>query len=171
VPGGLVISVNSPGHLANSLVMRGVVATFAEAVQWIYDVAMYSVGNGGIGHADMTTCSWHNTATSEKALAARRELTHRPAYIPENYSGRIYSARYHSDVLLPTDATVRAQLDPDPDKCDVWRWLVIDYISERHFPPGHLNYGMFHPHPIPAEARYDNPWPPRLAHNHPLFQY
>jgi hypothetical protein len=35
----------------------------------------------------------------------------------------------------------------------------------------HINYGMFHPHPIGAEARYENPWPPRAAQNHPLFEY
>ena len=171
VPGGLLISVNSPGHLANSLVMRGVVATLPEAVQWIYDIAMFSVGNGGIGHEGMTSCSWHNTFKDSARPSARRELGHRPNYIPENYDGRVYSARYHSDVLLPTEATVRAELDPDEHKCPAWRWLVIDYISEGEVAKDHLNYGMFHPHPIQPEARYDNPWPPRLAHNNPLFEY
>lgn len=171
VPGGILISVNSPGHLANSLVMREAAASLPEAVQWIYDVAMYSVGNGGIGHPGMTSCSWHNTVSDKAKLAARRGLSHRPKYIPEDYSGRVYSARYHSDVLLPTEATVRADLDPDASQCTVWRWLIMDYISENEFPGGHLNYGMFHPHPIEAEARYENPWPPRRAHNDPMFDY
>ncbi len=34
--------------------MRGVVNSLPEAVQWIYDIAMYSVGNGGIGHEGMS---------------------------------------------------------------------------------------------------------------------
>lgn len=171
VPGGLVISVNSPGHLANSLVMRGVVPSLPEAVQWIYDVAMYSVGNGGIGHAGMSSCSWHNKLEEKEKLGCRRGLSHRPKYIPENYDGRIYSARYHSDVLLPTEATVRSDLDPDASQCEVWQWLIIDYISEGEFPDDHVNYGMFHPHRVPDRERYDNPWPPRRAHNHPLFEY
>ena len=171
VPGGLVISVNSPGHLANSLVMRGVVPNLPEAVQWIYDVAMYSVGNGGIGHPGASSCSWHNQFKEGARPAGRRELSHRPKYIPEDYDGRIYSARYHSDVLLPTEATVNDELDPDASKCPAWKWLVIDYISEGEFSKEHLNYGMFHPHPICPEARYQNPWPPRLAHNNPLFEY
>jgi hypothetical protein len=171
VPGGLLISVNSPGHLANSLVMRGVMPTLPAAVQWIYDVAMYSVGNGGIGHDSARSCSWHNTVNDATRLSARRELSHRPNYIPENYSGRIYSAAYHSDVLLPTEATVKPDLDPDLAKCKAWQWLVIDYIGDGEFGSDHVNYGMFHPHPICPEARYDNPWPPRLAHNNPMFEY
>jgi hypothetical protein len=171
VPGGLLISVNSPGHLANSLVMRGVVPSLPAAVQWIYDIAMFSVGNGGIGHEGMSSCSWHNRIADRARQSTRRALSHRPNYIPEDYDGRVYSARYHSDVLLPTEATVRSDLDPDAGKCPVWRWLVIDYISEGQVPRDHLNYGMFHPHPIRAEARYDNPWAPRRAHNHPLFEY
>lgn len=171
VPGGMLISVNSPGHLANSLVMRGVIATLPEAVQWIYDIAMFSVGNGGIGHEGMSSCSWHNTTPKESGCPVRRGLTHRPNYIPENYDGRVYSARYHSDVLLPTEATIRDDLDPDASQCESWKWLVIDYISEGEVSRDHINYGMFHPHPVGAEARYENPWPPRLAHNHPLFEY
>ncbi len=171
VPGGLLISVNSPGHLANSLVMRGVVPSLPQAVQWIYDIAMFSVGNGGIGHEGMTSCSWHNTSCESARRAPRRELSHRPNHIPEDYDGRVYSARYHSDVLLPTEATVRDELDPDASKCPAWKWLVIDYISEGEVSSDHLNYGMFHGHPICSHARYENPWAPRRAHNHPLFEY
>lgn len=171
VPGGLLISVNSPGHLANSLVMLGMAASLPEAVQWIYDIAMYSVGNGGIGHEGTPSCSWHNTFKESARRTPRRELSHRPNHIPADYDGRVYSAQYHSDVLLPTEATVRADLDPDASRCPVWQWLVIDYISAGEVCSDHLNYGMFHGHAIAAEARYENPWPPRLAHNHPLFEY
>ncbi|HCT7642187.1 TPA: hypothetical protein OT834_002993 [Morganella morganii] len=171
VPGGLLISVNSPGHLANSVVMRGIQPTLNDAVQWIYDVAMFSVGNGGAGHKGFPSNSWHNTTDDKEALANRCPLSHRPPYIPENYSGRIYSATYHTDVLLPTDVTVKGELDPDFSKHEIWPWLVIDYISENEIPQDHINYGLFHPHPILAEAKYHNPWPPRIAQNSPLFEY
>ncbi len=117
------------------------------------------------------SCSWHNKAAAAEQGCPRRELSHRPNYIPDDYDGKIYSARYHSDVLLPTEATVTPELDPDAQKCKVWSWLIIDYISEQEMSADHINYGMFHPHPIVAEARYDNPWPPRVAQNSPLFEY
>lgn len=171
VPGGILISVNSPGHLANSLVMRGLAPSLPEAVQWIYDIAMFSVGNGGIGHEGAGSCSWHNTVADAHGLAARRALSHRPSYVPENYSGKTYSACYHSDALLPSEAMSSSELDPDLRHCKAWSWLVIDYISESEPARDHINYGMFHPHPILPEARYHNPWPPRTARNNPLFEY
>lgn len=171
VPGGILISVNSPGHLANSLVAKGIVPSLPEAVQWIFDVAMLSIGNGGIGQQGRPSSSWHNTASDAGELSARCPITHRPAYVPENYSGRTYSATCHTDVTLPTYVTVKDELDPDLAKHETWPWLVIDYISDRDTPFDHINYGFFHPHPILPEARYHNPWPPRAAHNAPLFKY
>ncbi|WP_321911971.1 hypothetical protein [Burkholderia cepacia] len=171
IPGGLLISVNSPGHLANSLHARGAFPSLKEAVQWIYEIAMHSVGNGGIGHEHTRSASWHNIEHDPAALGARCPLSHRPPHVPENYSGRVYSALYHTDVLLPTDVTVRDEIDPDVSKAEVWPWLVIDYISEAEVSQDHLNYALFHPHPIPEEARYHNPWPPRRAYNSPLFDY
>lgn len=169
VPGGIVISVNSPGHLANSLVQKGQAASLQEAIQWIYDVAMMSIGNGGVG--GRPSSSWHNTESDAGQLASRCPMSHKPAYVPENYSGRNYSATCHTDVLLPTKVTVHEELDPDIRQHETWSWLVIDYISDRETPSDHINYGFFHPHRILPEARYHNPWPPRTAQNAPLFQY
>lgn len=171
IPGGLLISVNSPGHLANALYANGNFTSLKDAVQWIFEIAMHSVGNGGIGHEPTGSTSWHNIEHDPAALGARCPLSHRPPHIPENYSGRVYSALYHTDVLLPTDVTVRDEIDPDVTHAEVWPWLVIDYISEAEMPADHLNYALFHPHPIPEEARYHNPWPPRRARNSPLFDY
>jgi hypothetical protein len=171
VPGGILISVNSPGHLANTLMLKGVVPTLSDAIRWIYDVAMLSVGNGGIGDKERPSSSWHNTVSNPEELASRCPISHRPGYVPEKYSGRHYSATCHTDVLLPTTVMVKDELDPDLRRHEVWPWLVMDYISDRETPADHINYGFFHPHPILPEARYHNPWPPRMAQNAPLFQY
>jgi hypothetical protein len=171
VPGGILISVNSPGHLANAMVMKGLSSSLPEAVQWIYGIAMHSVGNGGIGNQERPSSSWHNTVEDAEKLAARCPIAHRPAHVPDNYSGRTYSATCHTDVLLPSDVTVNAELDPDIRQHEIWPWLVIDYISARKTPFDDINYGFFHPHPILPEARYHNPWPPRTARNAPLFKY
>ncbi len=151
--------------------MRGVVPSLPEAVQWIYDIAMYSVETAASATKACPVAAGTTSPPSRPQHCTRREISHRPNYIPENYDGKIYSARYHSDVLLPTEATVTPDLDPDAEKCKVWSWLIIDYISEHEMSADHINYGMFHPHPIVPEARYDNPWPPRVAQNSPLFEY
>ncbi len=171
VPSGLFISVNSPGHLANSLVLHNVFSTLKDAVQFIYDTAMHSVGNGGIGDKATKSTSWHNLETKAKALAKRCPITHRPAHIPENYSGRLYSAFYHTDVLLPSAVTQDSRIDPDRSTAEIWPWLMIDYNTDKKVPATHLNYALFHPHPILPEALYHNPWPPRIAFNSPLFEY
>lgn len=171
VPGGILISVNSPGHLANSLVKRGIAPSLTQAVEQIFQLAMHSIGHGGIGHKTTGSCSWHNIEADKKALGNRRPITHRSSHIPENYSSQVYSAVYHTDVLLPTEVTVTANLDTDTSKAEVWPWLVIDYISEEYVRSDHVNYALFHPHPIVEEACYHNPWPPRRAQNSPLFDY
>ena len=49
IPGGVMISTNSPGHYATSLVTRGVFDSFEEAVDEVRDIARRSIGNGGYG--------------------------------------------------------------------------------------------------------------------------
>jgi hypothetical protein len=134
-----------------------------EAVQWIYDTAMASVGNGGVGCPYTRSTTWHNIEPADPA-GERPTVSHRPVHIPEGYSGRRYSALYHSDVLIPKKATESAVLDPNPMQGEVWTQLIIDYISEIDVPMDALNYGLFHPHPIAKEARFHNPWPPRSDH-------
>jgi hypothetical protein len=163
VPGGLLISVNSPGHLATALTAKGTFPSMPVAVQWIYDTAMASVGNGGVGCPYTRSTTWHNIEPADPA-GDRPTVSHRPVHIPEGYSGRRYSALYHSDVLIPKKATESAVLDPNPMQGEVWTQLIIDYISEIDVPTDALNYGLFHPHPIAREARYHNPWPPRADH-------
>ncbi len=142
VPGGLFISVNSPGHLANSLVLHNVFPTLKDAVQFIYDTAMHSVGNGGIGNKATESTSWHNLEIKAKALAKRCPITHRPAYIPENYFERLYSAFYHMDVLLPSAVTQDAGVDSDRSTAEIWPWLVIDYITDQKVPETHLKFEL-----------------------------
>jgi hypothetical protein len=163
VPGGALISVNSPGHLAAAMTAKGIFPGMSEAVQWIYDTAMASVGNGGVGCPHTRSTTWHNIESDDTGTD-RPRVSRRPVHIPEGYSGRRYSAPYHSDVLLPSRVMESEALDPDPMNGEVWTQLIIDYISEIDVPTNALNYGLFHPHPIAKEARYHNPWPPRADH-------
>lgn len=171
LPGGMLISVNSPGHLANALLARGLVPNLAVAVDHMMDLALRSIGNGGIGHPSSASSSWHNIENNEDDLRRQHTLSGLPHYVPENHSRSTYTALYHTDVLVPTDVTVDGTIDPDLAACEHWKWLILDYINTKEYPPDHVNYALFHGHPIAEEAKYFNPWPPRRAHNAPLANY
>jgi len=171
IPGGVLISINSPGHYANSLVLRGLSPSLEVAVEEVMHLTLRSIGHGGIGHPTMASCSWHNQETDPAILGARCPMRRLPAYVPANHSRHTYTALYHTDVLVPTDTTVKGTLDPDPRAAAVWPHLIIDYISPNRVARDHINYGLFHGQPIPEEARYHNPWPPRRAYNAPLGDY
>jgi hypothetical protein len=171
LPGGLMFSMNSPGHFANSLILRGIRDDFADAVEFVRETAFRSIGNGGIGCPHMPSASWHNEAD-----AAERDVPdrHRPTYIPENFDPTRYSAVYHTDVLVPTAVTTDDRLVENSYAevdAEVWKYLILDYITTGEFPADHVNYGLFHGHPIEDCGKYHNPWPPRVAHNEELFQY
>ena len=165
VPGGLLISVNSPGHLANSLVKRGYCANLEEAVSQVRDLAWRSVGNGGMSLPAKRehSCSWHSLDL-ERA-PGECPMKHRPKYVPENFGTRWYSALYHTDVLVPTDVTVDPTHDYDHRTVEVWPHLVLDYLSTERVTESHVNYALVHGHPITECARYQNRWPARVAVN------
>lgn len=160
VPGGILISVNSPGHLANSLVIRDLAPTFDAAVQMMFDLALRSIGNGGIGDDRALSTSWHTDAEPGRRCPFRST--------DQSTNGtKRYSAAYHTDVLVPAAVTRERALD-STEKLEVWPHLILDYISSESFQATHVNYGLFHGHPISEEAKYFNPWTPRRAYNEPL---
>lgn len=160
VPGGMIISVNSPGHLAHSLVRQGHRATFDEAVQETRSLALLSVGRGGVGHPIPASSSWHNTDVfaPSNGCPVRKKLR-----VRDGVALDYYSADYHTDVLAPSIAT----LAPYDAPIDVWNRLVIDYPDTAPVEAGHPNYGLYHGHPIAAVDRYSNPWNRVMAINSP----
>ncbi|MGJ3264273.1 MAG: hypothetical protein ACFE0R_13655 [Salinarimonas sp.] len=169
VPGGVLVSVNSPGHWANTLVKHNLVEGLGEAVDRAMDLALRSIGNGGIGHPGFPSATWHNRETDPAALAARRCVGRLPHTVPADHSQATYSGLYHTDVLVPTEVTVDGTIDPDFGACEHWRHLVLGYISEATVAEGHLNYALIHGHPIAEEEIFHNPWAPRRAVNAPSF--
>lgn len=165
VPGGLMISVNSPGHLANSLIGRKLTSSFESAVELMRDLALRSVGNGGIGSPTGGSTSWHHET------AGKCPVLHGSQPGENRTSTKFYSALYHSDVFVPSAVTSAPKIDPDYSEAVTWPWLVIDYLTAEEFPQTHVNYGLFHGCPISEEARYFNPWLPRKATNAPVTGY
>lgn len=173
IPGGLMFSMNSPGHYANSLVLRGVIDDLSEATDYVRETAFRSIGNGGIGQEGMPTASWHNRAEDE-SVREGCPVKPRPAYVPDDFDPTRYSAVYHTDVLVPTAVTSDERLVKESYEevdAEVWGHLILDYITTETYPSGHVNYGLFHGHPIEDCAKYHNPWPARVAHNDELFKY
>lgn len=164
IPGGLMISVNAPGHYVNALVVHGV-ASLDEAIGQVRELTWRSIGNGGIGHDNMPSTTWHNIA--EGANPSSCPMKKFPSYIPPNFSREYYSGLYHTDVLIPTAVTLDDRLitEIDGNAMEVWRWNVLFYVTLHEFETGHPYYGEFVGHPIPEEAKYHNPFAPRLAVN------
>ena len=169
-PGGLLFSMNSPGHYANSLHVRGLADSLNEAVSLVKDTALRSIGNAGLGHADATSASWHNRCPGRQGPWP--EETKRPSYIPIGFDGARYSALYDTDVLVPSGVmTDPGSLADRAEPAEVWPYLIIDYITEADFGADHVNSGLFHGHPIEDCGLYHNPWQARVAHNTELFDY
>ncbi|WP_071590848.1 hypothetical protein [Synechococcus sp. PCC 7336] len=173
IPGGLMISINSPGHYANSLVYRDLASSLSEAIEHVRNLAWLSIGNGGIGDEKMYSTTWHNQDPSQ--LPSECPMKNRPPYIPSDFSKENYSGLYHTDILSPTSVTIDSkeidELEGDYKGCEIWKELRIDYLTERRFKPGDRNYALFHGHPISDEAKYHNPWPPIRAVNKPGLTY
>jgi len=169
VPGGMLISVNSPGHLANSLVGNGQFKSLDESVRWIYETAMHSVGNGGVSgfHKSAT---WHNTVVGDASRSSECPMRKLPAHIPENYCGSTYSAYYHTDVLVPAAVTEASILELPGFSPEVWDKLSLDYIAQLTAEAQGAD-GWFSPENINEEAIFHNPWPPLKAVNSPEFEY
>jgi hypothetical protein len=169
IPGGLMFSMNSPGHYANSLTKCGH-ETFDDAIALIKKTAMTSIGNGGIGCPHTGSTSWHNHDEAEKTSIPW--ASRRPSHVPTAADESRYAALYHTDVLVATSVMsderhVQAPFDGE----EVWPHLILDYITDEEFPADHVNYGLFHGHPIEDCGKYHNPWPARVAHNAELFVY
>ncbi|MFN3686642.1 hypothetical protein [Salinarimonas sp.] len=157
VPGGILLSINSVGHWANTQVANGQASDLSEAVDRVMDLALRSIGNGGIGMSPGRSCTWLNRESCPRRLARRRPLTGLPRSIPDDHSQTFYSGLYHTDVLVP-DVVTR---DVDFSRTDnLWERLEFTYISEEPLAPGHENFGQMHGHSAAYEALYANPWLP-----------
>ncbi|SCG40325.1 hypothetical protein GA0070614_0738 [Micromonospora coxensis] len=171
VPGGLMFSMNSPGHYANSLHARGFFDSLPDAIEFVRDTAFRSIGNGGLGASDVPSQSWHNRRREQQDGCPVRRL---PSYVPPDFDPQSYSALYHTDVLVPTAVTVDGTRVGGPYESsgvEVWPNLLLDYITDERFPADHENYGQFQGHPVDDCNRYHNPWQAREAWNDEQFRY
>jgi len=173
LPGGLLISINSPGHYANSLILRELAKSISEAVEFIRQVAWRSIGNGGMGDRKIQSTTWHNQDLSRPP--SQCPMKHRPPYIPIDFSTKTYSSLYHTDVLSPTTVTVDPteidKLGENDENLETWNELRIDYLTTKVYEPKDRNYALFHGHPITEEAKYHNPWSPIRPSNQPGLHY
>jgi hypothetical protein len=90
--------------------------------------------------------------------------------MPENFSVLNYSARYHTDILIPRSLTETPSAVGDPAIED-WKSLTIEYFTARQYQLGSIDFGMFHGYPVDDEAVYFNPFPPIRAINSPYLVY
>jgi hypothetical protein len=154
VPGGILISVNSPGLLAHSLVTRGLAPDLDTALQRVRALAWASIGNGGISRnaADRQSCSWHNIDPGR--THGQCPMKHRPQHVPELFDTERYSAQYHTDVLLPSSVMLDDRVDLRRDAAETWQRLDFAYLSALEMREEHENFGFVRgPHLRAAGSR------------------
>jgi hypothetical protein len=162
VPGGILISVNSPGLLAHSLVKRGLAPDLEAALERVRNIAWASIGNGGLSldKRGASSCSWHNTDASRPSGLC--PMKHRPSHVPENFSASAYSARYHTDVLLPGNVMSDPRQDLPREAGEVFPTLDFEYITDHQYPEDHENHGFVRGKLIAPEMKHSHRWAPRL---------
>ena len=162
VPGGILISVNSPGLLAHSLVKRGLAPDLEGALDRVRNLAWASIGNGGFSleKRGAASCSWHNTSTDRSP--GQCPMKHRPTHVPEDFSADFYSARYHTDVLLPSSVMSDQRQDLPRESGEVWPMLDFEYLSTHEYDEDHENHGFVHGKPVEPDLMYRHSWAPRL---------
>lgn len=166
VPGGAIISINSVGHYANNLIRTGQFPDLEAAVSHIQKLAWQSVGKGGIsaGGKDNST-SWHNIDPENTC-----PMHERPGNVPENFSIKNYTAKYHTDILIP-DLLTRKASDIGDETFERWQWLTVEYFTAQQYELGCIDFGMFHGYRVDYEAINFNPFPPIKAINSPDLIY
>jgi hypothetical protein len=90
-------------------------------------------------------------------------MKHRPSHVPEDFSGDYYSARYHTDVLLPSSVMLDVRQDVPRDAGEIWPELDFEYLSASRYPEDHENHGFVHGDTVPPGMKHHHQWAPRLA--------
>ncbi len=165
IPGGIVISVNAPGLLANSFVKGGLAPDLESAIAKVRNFAWASIGNGGIGKPSgrAESCSWHNLDPSRPE--GECPMRHRPRHVPENFSTSGYSALYHTDVLVPSRVMRHTSCDTPRAEREVWPGLDFSYLSAAACDVEHENFGFVHGPTASSGAVPQTTWRPLAAVN------
>jgi hypothetical protein len=163
VPAGLMISVNSPGLLAHSLVKHGQATDLRAALETVRALAWASIGNGGLtrGQRGEHSCSWHNI--DKDRPSGQCPMKHRPSHVPNNFAADHYSALYHTDVLVPSQAMGDPSLDRARTAYEAWTHLDLAYLSAPEPPTDHENFGFVHGLHVTQDTKFQHTWAPLPA--------
>jgi hypothetical protein len=171
IPGGIMISVNSPGLLAHSLVKHGFAGDLASALEAVRSLAWASIGNGGLlkGNKREHSCSWHNI--DERRPPGGCPMKHRPTHVPEHFAVDEYSALYHTDVLVPSKVMMDPAFDRPRSDAEAWSHLDLKYLSATELPSEHENFGFVYGPRLSWESRFQHKWAPLRAPGPSIKEY
>ncbi|MGW7279652.1 hypothetical protein ACWGIV_15360 [Streptomyces sp. NPDC054844] len=164
VPGGMLLNVNAVGHHTQASYDAGRFTCPAAAVERSHQTALRSVGNGGIGHPDGHSSTWHIRAGRPNGYGfdGRR----RPGYVPPDADPERYGSLYHIDVTVSSQYA-----DPDPYRPPVppavpeeWT-MMLDYFTAEET-PGYHNPALMRGLPISPDEAHDAPWKPECRPSH-----
>ncbi|EJZ6595141.1 hypothetical protein OIK79_005165 [Salmonella enterica] len=161
IPGGLLISVNSPGHFMRLAIERGIYDNQNQALADILNMTIQSVGKGGYSHPKSVSTTWHHTTKMDRFGC--------PAH---TVNSAYYSGFYHTDVLIPGLLTQDSRILHEINNNDpmIFNWNVLFYVSLEDFPANDPYYGEFLGIPVDEDAVFFNPFQPRKFENKPIYQ-
>ncbi|EHO4880142.1 hypothetical protein KJI55_005176 [Escherichia coli] len=160
IPGGMLISVNAPGHFMRLAIAKGFYKDQEQALSDIRNMTIQSIGKGGYSHPEKISTTWHSDNKMNRFGCPIHST-----------NSDYYSGFYHTDVLIPGELTQDSRIIHNVDSNDpmIFNWNVLFYVSLEKFPVDNPYYGEFLGIPVDEEAKFFNPFPPRAFENKPLY--
>jgi hypothetical protein len=157
VPGGVLLNINAVGHHTWASHDVGRFPTPTAAVRRSHDTARRSVGNGGIGHPDRLSTTWHvRPGESNEPINSPR----RPGYVPPDSDPERYGSLYHIDVTVSSLYADPAPLTGPSLPPGIEKWtMMLDYFTTEDTPAYH-NAALLHGIPITPDQAHGAPWKP-----------
>jgi hypothetical protein len=158
VPGGVLLNVNAVGHHTRASYDAGQFTCPAAAVERSHQTALRSVGNGGIGHPDGHSSTWHIRPGQAGGYGQRS--SRRPGYVPPDAAPERYGSLYHIDVTVSSQYADPNPFTPPVPPAVPEEWtMMLDYFTAEET-PGYHNPALMSGLSIPPDQAHDAPWRP-----------
>ncbi|MEF9885519.1 hypothetical protein [Streptomyces sp. P9-A4] len=158
VPGGVLLNVNAVGHHTQAAYDAGQFDCPAAAVERSHQTALRSVGNGGIGHPDGRSSTWH--LRKGQPGGQGQSGPRRPGYVPPDADPERYGSQYHIDVTVSSQYADPGPCPPPVPPAEPEEWtMMLDYFTAEET-PGYHNPALMRGLPITPGQAGDAPWKP-----------
>lgn len=157
VPGGVLLNINAVGHHTWASYDTCQFPDRAAAIHRSHETARRSVGNGGLGHPDRLSTTWHvRPGKGNEPIDGPR----RPGYVPSDSDPERYGALYHIDVTVSSLYADPTSLSGPSLPPEIEKWtMMLDYFTVEETPDYH-NAALLHGVPVTPDQAHSAPWEP-----------